>query len=212
MVALTFDDGPYLYTDQLLDTLSQRGAKATFFITGNNLGKGEIDTTEPYPTIIKRMISDGHQVASHTWSHYDLSTLSSDDRKSQMVKNEMAFINIIGKYPTYMRPPYSSCTADSGCQADLEALGYHRMYFDLDTMDYLNPLPTQIQASKDVVQKALSGAPATGDFLSIQHDIVQQSVSNLTSYYLDQIQAKGWKGMFQSQPRHLGSKVLRRLS
>lgn len=98
VVALTYDDGPYLYTAQLLDTLKSYGFTATFFVTGNNNGKGEIDTTAPYPDLIQRMVAEGHQVASHTWSHYSLSNSSSALRISQMVKNEMAFNNIIGKW------------------------------------------------------------------------------------------------------------------
>ena len=70
VVALTFDDGPHNFTRQLLDILKSFGFQATFFITGNNLRKGAIDITAPYSAIIKRMIADGHQVASHTWSHY----------------------------------------------------------------------------------------------------------------------------------------------
>ncbi|PQE16751.1 chitin deacetylase protein [Rutstroemia sp. NJR-2017a BBW] len=194
VVALTYDDGPYNYTSDLLDILKSYGFQATFFITGNNNGKGEIDITEPYPSLIKRMIAEGHQVASHTWSHYSLSNISHELRMSQMVKNEMAFNNIIGMWPTYMRPPYSDCTQASGCWADMQTLGYHRVYFDLDTQDYLNPLPTQIQNSKSIVQAAL-GVTTTNDYLSIQHDIVQQSVGNLSSYYFDLIKAKGWKGV-----------------
>ncbi|KAI9646992.1 hypothetical protein NHQ30_004993 [Ciborinia camelliae] len=194
VVALTYDDGPYKYTADLLDVLKTYGFQATFFITGNNNGKGEIDITAPYPALIQRMIAEGHQVASHTWSHYSLSNISHDLRMQQMVKNEMAFNNIIGKWPTYMRPPYSDCTEASGCWADMKTLGYHRVYFDLDTQDYLNPLPSQIQNSKDIVQKALALNGPT-DYLSIQHDIIQQSVGNLSSYYFDQIKAKGWKGV-----------------
>jgi cell division septation protein DedD len=177
-----------------LDTLKTYGFKATFFITGNNNGKGAIDTTAPYPHLIKRMIAEGHQVASHTWSHYSLSNITHDLRISQMVKNEMALNNIIGKWPTYMRPPYSDCTQASGCWTDLQALGYHRVYFDLDTQDYLNPLPSQIQNSKNIVKQRLADQTAT-DFLSIQHDIVQQSVANLSSYYFDLIKAKKWTGV-----------------
>ena len=193
MVALTYDDGPYLYTAQLLDILKSYGYKATFFITGNNIGKGAIDTTPLYSNIVKRMIAEGHQVASHTWSHYSLTDSTSAVRKQQMVKNERAIANIIGKYPTYMRPPYSQCDAASGCQADMKALGYHRIYFDLDTQDYLNPLPSQIQNSKNIVKDLL--AAQAEDYLSIQHDLVQQSVTNLTGYYFDLIQRKGWKGV-----------------
>ena len=193
VVALSYDDGPYNYTSELLDILKSYGFQATFFITGNNNGKGEIDITAPYPDLIQRMIAEGHQVASHTWSHYSLSNISHDLRVQQMVKNEMAFNNIIGMWPTYMRPPYSDCTQESGCWDDMLALGYHRVYFDLDTQDYLNPLPTQIQNS-NIVTAALA-EPGVTDYLSIQHDIVQQSVTNLTGYYLDLIKNKGWKGV-----------------
>lgn len=191
-VALTYDDGPYDFTSQLLDILRQFNFKATFFVTGNNLGKGAIDTTAPYPALLRRMVNEGHQVASHTWSHYILDQISSDLRKQQMVKNERAIANILGYYPTYMRPPYSQC-ATPGCKADMQALGYHRVYFDLDTTDYLNPLPGQIQNAKDVVRNALANPVA--DYLSIQHDVVEQSVTNLTSYYYTLIKNKGWTGV-----------------
>ena len=193
VVALTFDDGPYSYTNELLDILKTFAFQATFFVTGNNLGKGPIDTTAPYPTVIRRMIAEGHQIASHTWSHYSLQNITSAQRIQQMIKNERAIANIIGKYPTYMRPPYSQCDAASGCQAEMKALGYHRVYFDLDTQDYLHPLPSQIQGSKDILKMNLAEKDVSS-WLSIQHDIVEQSVTNLTSYYLGLIKAKGWKG------------------
>ncbi len=128
-VALTFDDGPYIYTDHILDLLAAAGAKATFFITGNNLGKGAIDTN--WASVISRMDTDGHQVASHTWSHQDLSNITQSQMYDQMVKNEMALRNILGKYPTYMRPPYSDCSGT--CQNVMSDLGYHVIYFDVDT-------------------------------------------------------------------------------
>lgn len=75
--ALTYDDGPYIYTAELLDLLKEYNAKATFFITGINLGKGSIDSEATgYPALIRRMAAEGHQIASHTWSHADLSTVS----------------------------------------------------------------------------------------------------------------------------------------
>lgn len=131
-IAITFDDGPYLYTSGLLDLFASYNFKATFFITGNNLGKGAIDdAATPWPAIVQRMITDGHQVASHTWSHQNLSAITQAQRINQMVRNEMAIRNIIQKFPTYMRPPYSACSTQ--CQADLAALGYVITYFDLDT-------------------------------------------------------------------------------
>ena len=193
VIALTYDDGPLDYTGHLLDVLKQYGFHATFFVSGNNIAKGEIDTTAPWPTYIKRMIAEGHQVASHTWSHYDLGGLSSADRIQQMVKNERALANIIGKYPTYMRPPFSSCSGD--CQTDMQDLGYHRVYFDLDSQDYLNDATMLIQNSKDIVRWALGNETNGENQLVLQHDIHYQTAYNLSSFYFDLIKAKGWKGV-----------------
>lgn len=193
VVALTYDDGPSPYTGQLLDILKQFGWHATFFVTGNNNGKGSIDTTAPYPDLLRRMVAEGHQIASHTWSHYSLDNITSNMRKEQMVKNERAIANVIGKYPTYMRPPYSQCVT-AACKADLQALGYHRVYFDLDTTDYQNPFSSMIQNAKNAVAAALQDKSHL-DYLSIQHDIIQQSVTNLTTYYYNLIKSKGWSGV-----------------
>lgn len=51
-IALTFDDGPHpFYTEQLLKGLRERDAKATFFITGENV--------ETYPEIVKKIHEEG---------------------------------------------------------------------------------------------------------------------------------------------------------
>ena len=52
-IALTFDDGPHpYYTEQLLKGLKERDAKATFFITGQNV--------EAYPEIVREIYEDDH--------------------------------------------------------------------------------------------------------------------------------------------------------
>ena len=194
VVALTYDDGPLNYTIGILDLLKQYGFHATFFICGNNLGKGSIDITAPYPDIIRRMIDEGHQVASHTFSHYNLDDLTTAERVDQLVKNERVIANILGFYPTYLRPPYSGCQNSTGCQKDVAALGYHRVYFDFDTDDYLNDSPALIQLSKDRVDSSLRNITDGRDILSIQHDISRQG-TNLTDYYFKSIVTRGFKGV-----------------
>lgn len=192
--ALTFDDGPWKYTDELLDLLEIYNAKATFFMTGNNNGKGKISNTSlPWPTILKRMDADGHQIASHTWSHQDLSRISPARRAEQIIRNEMAFRNVLGKFPTYMRPPYSSCTVASGCEADMRKFGYHIVYFDLDTADYLNDAPNLIQNSKNRFLTALDKGES--NYLAIEHDIHQQTVQNLTEYMLQSLGEEGYSAV-----------------
>lgn len=131
-VALTFDDGPYIYTKEILDVLDKYNAKATFFITGNNMGKGQIDNISTgYPQLIQRMHKSGHQIASHTWTHQNLTNMTIEQKHNQIYYNEMAFRNILGFFPTYMRPPYSEC--DNATQDMLSDMGYHIVYYNIDS-------------------------------------------------------------------------------
>ncbi|RJE26488.1 chitin deacetylase [Aspergillus sclerotialis] len=141
-IAITFDDGPSTYTSDLLDMLASYGVRATFFIVGNNGNNGVIDQVAQWTSDIQRMNSEGHQVASHTYTHPDLMTLTSAARRDQMYQNEQALFNVFGKIPTYMRPPYLAFNGD--CAADMTALGYHVISTNLDTKDYANDSPVLI--------------------------------------------------------------------
>ena len=61
-VYLTFDDGPTPgITEWILATLKRYDAKATFFVLGKNV--------ERYPDLYAKILSDGHRVGNHTYSH-----------------------------------------------------------------------------------------------------------------------------------------------
>ncbi|KAK1598073.1 polysaccharide deacetylase [Colletotrichum navitas] len=191
-VALTYDDGPASYTNDLLDLLKKYSATATFMITGNNNAKGEIDNATIMTDLVsndRRMYTDGHQIASHTWSHADLCQITSAQRKNEMYKLEMALRNILGVIPTYMRS--ASSPLQCGCEDDMKDLGYSVIYFDLDTADYLHDSQSEIQMSKDIVDQSINAKPALSDnFLVIGHDIHQQTVYNLTEYMLQKFQGR----------------------
>jgi peptidoglycan/xylan/chitin deacetylase (PgdA/CDA1 family) len=106
VVAISFDDGPYIYTDSILDQLKAAGQSATFFVNGQNWG-----SIYDYGPTLKRMVNEGHQIGSHTWSHADLQTLSAAGITSQMTQVETAMTSLIGYFPRYMRPPYLSINA-----------------------------------------------------------------------------------------------------
>jgi len=183
-IAITFDDGPWDYTSDLLDMFAAYKAKATFFITGTNLHKGKLnDRSLPWASIIQRMAAEGHQIASHTWSHENFSQTTTTQARNQMIWNEIALNDILGYIPTYMRPPYSICP--QSCQKLMADLGYHIVYFDLDTEGYLHTEPNQIQRSRDIWDAAVEGTDAceTG-YLQIEHDIHYQVVYNLTGHIL----------------------------
>ncbi|KAI5306894.1 hypothetical protein KEM56_006544 [Ascosphaera pollenicola] len=196
-VALTYDDGPNVFTEALLDLLDAYQAKATFFITGANSAKGMIDDPQyPWAKIIHRIYEAGHQIASHTWSHQNLDKVSPEQRRNQIVYNEMALNKILGVFPTYMRPPYSDCSQNSGCQDDMDLFGYHIAYFDVDTDDYEQDSPTKIKKSKKIFNNALNKAIATEEpLLVIGHDVHEQTVVSLTPYMLDQLYAAGYRAV-----------------
>lgn len=182
-----------------MDVFKSYGGKATFFITGNNINKGQIDVeSNGHPAILRRMNSEGHQIASHTWTHQDLSAISASDRKNQMWKLEMAMRNVLGFFPTYMRPPYSSCTAASGCENDMKNLGYHVAYFDVDTDDYNQLSPEKIENSKRWFRGNITqggATPANKQWLGIAHDIHYQTAYNLTESMLSTLTQLGYKAV-----------------
>lgn len=194
-VALTFDDGPDRYTSELLDLLDKYKARATFFVTGVANSKGQIDDPLlPWPKLIQRMLLSGHQVASHTWSHEDMIQLSPEQRYDQILKNEAALRNVIGAFPTYLRPPYSSCDVASGCLQHLSQLGYHITTYNIDTRDWRNDDPNAIQKSKDIFDKSLSAAKASGKLsIVISHDVHEQTVRNLTEHMLNRVIDNGFR-------------------
>jgi peptidoglycan/xylan/chitin deacetylase (PgdA/CDA1 family) len=191
---LTFDDGPYEYTSRLLDILEEYNVKATFFIAGNNRGKGRIDDESTlWPAILRRMHDTGHQIASHTWTHRNLNEVSMGVQKTEMIYNEMAFRNLLGVIPTYMRPPFLECSMKTGCIETMEELGYHIISTNLDTKDYENDDVALIQNSKNRFSSMQSPDESSHDYIVLSHDVHYQTVVNLTKYMVELSRGRGYK-------------------
>lgn len=109
-IALTFDDGPHpYYTEQLLDGLKERGAKASFFVLGKQ--------AQAYPDLIKRMQEEGHLVGNHTYSHMQLGKNNREAFKAELVKTSEVLSELTGEEVQYVRPPYGSW--DKGFETEL---------------------------------------------------------------------------------------------
>ncbi|ERS97434.1 hypothetical protein HMPREF1624_05601 [Sporothrix schenckii ATCC 58251] len=188
-VAITFDDGPYLYTGALLDILKNNNVTATFFVVGNNGAKGMInDPTTGYPAILRRMVADGHQIGSHTWSHQDLSAVTAAQRKDQIVKNEIALADVLGVFPTYLRPPYTRWNQDA--LNDLKTYGYHVLNYDIDTRDWQG----DYTVAENIFQTILSQhSPASSSWISLEHDIYNTTVHVFAQYIIDQARKLGYQ-------------------
>lgn len=101
MVALTFDDGPYATVDaRILDLLSEYGGHATFFVAGYRIGE--------YPDTIRQICSQGSEIGNHTYSHTNLTKLSSSGIRDELSKTDQLIMDLTGKRPALIRPPEGS--------------------------------------------------------------------------------------------------------
>lgn len=97
-IALTFDDGPGKYTEQLLDGLRERNIKASFFLMGRKVEKRQ--------ETVKTMYDDGHLVGVHTWSHIDFFKSSREQIHGELERTNDLIESITGERPKFFRPPY----------------------------------------------------------------------------------------------------------
>ncbi len=95
---LTFDDGPdEKYTPKLLDVLRENGVKATFFVLAEKAQK--------YPEIIKRIISEGHEIGLHYLNH-SVPLLRSPLRTRKDFKKAHEILTSMGVEVRLFRPPW----------------------------------------------------------------------------------------------------------
>ncbi|MDP4114906.1 MAG: glycosyltransferase [Bacteroidota bacterium] len=100
-LALTFDDGPSdEYSIPILDVLKKYNVKATFFVIGEN--------AESYPSIIRRMWNEGHEIGSHTFTHPNLGNVSKQRTILELNATERALQGILKRSTTLFRPPYNA--------------------------------------------------------------------------------------------------------
>lgn len=101
-VALTFDDGPErTNTTRMLNNLLEVGERATFFVLGNRI-KDNAD-------LVQREHDEGHAVASHNYSHGDVSKMSGTAIRSQKTRFDNACYPVLGISARFSRVPYGLC-------------------------------------------------------------------------------------------------------
>lgn len=102
-IALTFDDGPDIYTLEVLELLKKYNAKATFFCIGKNI--------EQHPEIIQKVIAEGHLVGNHSYSHSKFFDFYPEEKITQELRKTDQLLEKFtpGKI-NFFRPPYGVTT------------------------------------------------------------------------------------------------------
>ncbi|KAG0378272.1 chitin deacetylase [Mortierella sp. AD032] len=170
---LTFDDGPTPATPALLDFLDQQQVKATFFLIGANVVE--------YPEMVAREAAAGHHLASHTWSHKALTTLTNEQIVAEIKWTEKAILDATGLRVRYMRPPYGD--VDNRVRTVLKKLGYTVVDWGGDTFDSndwkipeVTPATVIGHMKKSLTDYIANTANNTKGFITLEHDLSSQTV------------------------------------
>ncbi|WP_438347242.1 polysaccharide deacetylase family protein [Paenibacillus sp. FA6] len=99
-VAITFDDGPSIYTKEIVNVLNKYNVGGTFFFVGTQVQK--------FPESVKYVDDHGFSIGNHSMTHSNLSNLSAEKQLSELVRTNQLIQNITSKPVHLFRPPYGS--------------------------------------------------------------------------------------------------------
>lgn len=181
-VVLTFDDGPWTSTPDVLTALSAHCTKAIFFVIGKH--------ATYYPAILKRVAAEGHTIGTHTWSHADLSSKKLDEaaRKAEIEMGISAARHSLGeegdKLAAFFRFPALRHPGDMMKYAGSRNLAVWST--DVDSFDFKLHSPDRLVAG---IMKKLE---KSGKGILLMHDFQKHTAKALPDL-LAKLKAGGFK-------------------
>ncbi len=151
-VALTFDDGPDVGLDAFLEVLEEYGARATFFVVGEQVARA--------PGRLKEILAGGHEVAVHCYRHRNHLLLTPGATVEDMRRARGTIEDAIGCSTRLFRPPYGVFNLASWMEADRQ--GWRRVLWARWGRDW------EARATPRSVAETI-GRPEAGDILLL-HD------------------------------------------
>ena len=187
-VVLSFDDGPHpRFTDEILATLDEHGARAYFFTVGRNLGS--LDGEGP-PVLtrasLRTRLADaaGHVIANHSYSHPRMPKLSPEARARELEDTSLLVKALVGKSPELFRPPYGETNRE--LTEEYARKGFTSVLWNVDSWDWGDPIPESIATRVlERLDKARRG-------IVLFHDVHRQTVSALP-LVLDGLESRGFE-------------------
>lgn len=169
-IYLTFDDGPNIYTNRLLDVLKKYNVKVSFFVTGGG-----------YPHILTRAAQEGHTIGIHTNTHKYSQIYSSDEAfMSDFEAIQKTIFEYTGQKCMLTRFPGGSSNTISSAYnkgimtrltKKLEALGYRYFDWNVDSDD-----AGRARTAEEVFKNVVTGIGNKQNSVVLQHDIRDYSV------------------------------------
>ena len=178
-VVLTFDDGPWPNnTPAVLKALADQCTKALFFTIGKHAGYR--------PDILKQVAAAGHTIGTHTWSHKDLSPMTTEQAKEEIEKGIAAVSISLGNQPVGPFFRFPALRHPPELVKYLAERNVGIFSTDMDSFDFKMRKPEQVVAS---VMKKLE---KHGKGIILMHDF-QQATAHAAPQLLAQLKAGGYK-------------------
>ena len=152
IVYLTFDDGPSIYTEDLLDILKERNIPAIFFILGKS-----IEITPNSHDIIKRIYAENHHLGLHSMTHQQEKLYSLDNSPQIFVEEMMELKHLLGKilggYETNLcRAPFGLWMFNKGHWKATKKAGLNFLDWNIDSKDW------ELQNAGEIFEKIVKDA------------------------------------------------------
>ena len=126
-ILLTFDDGPHPdITPKVLDLLDEYKARSLFFVTGTAIKNS--------PSLVKEILSRGHKIGNHTFSHMSTDKVPCRIYRSDIEKCQRSIHELTGDLPVYFRPPKGLLTIKT--ILSIKFLRIKIVRWSLDTGEY----------------------------------------------------------------------------
>lgn len=90
-------------TTTVLDYLQSLNVSVTFFVVGLMIGYR--------PNVLQREFTDGHVIASHSYTHPDLTTFTMSQVRKEIIENEEIIASTVCYRPKIFRPPFGVLTS-----------------------------------------------------------------------------------------------------
>jgi len=129
VLAITFDAAwGAENTEYLLNILSEKNVKATFFLCGY--------WVKNYPDLVKKIHGSGHDIANHGNTHINCSDISKEQVQEEILGTHEKVYDLIGMEMDLFRPPYGAY--NSVLMEMAKELGYHVVKWNVDSFDWMN--------------------------------------------------------------------------
>ncbi len=149
VISLTFDDGADgTNIDEILKVLDAHKIKATFFLTGTGVNH--------HPARIRRIVSKGHEIANHSYSHPNFRNLTYAQMNTELKKAQAVIKTATGVYPKKLfRAPYGAY--NSHVLEGVGRAGYpYTIQWNIDSIDWRGDSATTLY--NRVIKNAKGGS------------------------------------------------------